>query len=297
MASRPVQGRAWLWAPPLAYMLLIFYLSSQSDPMPVLTETRVGQGRCTPSNTRCSALLFCRAFVGEGLAAARSAAPPRSPRRACTARATNGISCSRLADRRTSTTGSPTRSAALTRRRRRLSRRRAQYGFTSAASTSTLTACPIRSTDRTRRAFGASFRTSRPIDALQRTVHHLHHHPFVNHRAGVVLQLAADEQADAVQLVVGNRRRLAVERDDVDDAGALQDRQRVGDVESREAVAGKQRPVDLLLAILPAAPARDRRQKRLDLLAFELLADDLLVARAGPDGVPAGSDPESAVSG
>jgi hypothetical protein len=100
------------------------------------------------------------------------------------------------------------------------------------------------------------------------------------------LQIAADEQPDAIELDVGNRRRLAVERDDVDDAGALEDRQRVGRVEAREAVAGKQRPVDLLLAILPAAPAGDRRQERLDLLAFELVADDLLVARARPDREP-----------
>ena len=54
---------------------------------------------------------------------------------------------------------------------------------------------------------------------------------------------------------LGNRRRLAVERHDVHDAGALQDRQRVVRIEARETVAGKQRPVDLLLAVLPAAPA------------------------------------------
>ena len=86
--------------------------------------------------------------------------------------------------------------------------------------------------------------------------------------------------------ILGNRRRLALERDDVDDAGALQDRQRIGRIEAREAVAGKQRPVDLLLAILPAAPAGDRRQERVDLLALELLADDLLVPRPRPDREP-----------
>ena len=110
--------------------------------------------------------------------------------------------------------------------------------------------------------------------------------PFVNHRARIELQLAADQHADAVELVLGNRRRLALERDDVDDAGALQDRQGVGGIEAREAVAGKQRPVDLLLAILPAAPAGDRRQERFDVLALQLLADDLLVPRARPDGEP-----------
>src|SRR5207247_3773119 len=57
-------------------------------------------------------------------------------------------------------------------------------------------------------------------------------------------------------------------------------------VEPGEAIAGKQRPVDFLLTVLPSAPARNRRQKRLELLAFELVANHLLVARTGPDGVP-----------
>ncbi len=38
-----------------------------------------------------------------------------------------------------------------------------QYAFTSAASTSTVTAWPMRFTESTRRAFGASFRINRPI--------------------------------------------------------------------------------------------------------------------------------------
>jgi VanZ family protein len=64
MASRPVQGRAWLWAPPLAYMLLIFYLSSQSDPMPVLTEN-VWDKAVHTIEYAVLGFLFCRAFVGE----------------------------------------------------------------------------------------------------------------------------------------------------------------------------------------------------------------------------------------
>ena len=138
--------------------------------------------------------------------------------------------------------------------------------FTSAASTSTETAWPIRSTDSTSRARCASFRISRPITPLQRTVDDLDHLPFLNQRAGIVLQLAADQQADALDFDLGNRRRLAFERHDVDDAGALQHRQRIVGIEARKAVAGKQRPVDLLLAILPAAPAGDRRQEGFDVL-------------------------------
>ena len=95
-----------------------------------------------------------------------------------------------------------------------------------------------------------------------------------------------DQQPDAVELVVRNRRRLALERHDIDDARALQDRQRIGGIESRETVAREERPIDLLLPILPAAPAGDRRQERLDALPLELLADDLLVPRPRPDGEP-----------
>src|SRR5947207_5556531 len=91
-------------------------------------------------------------------------------------------------------------------------------------------------------------------DALQRTVDDFHHHPFVNHGTGIKLQLAGDQHPDAVEFVFGNRRRLALERHDVDDPRALQNGQCVVGVELREAVAREQRPVDFLLAILPAAP-------------------------------------------
>src|SRR5207249_11059729 len=104
--------------------------------------------------------------------------------------------------------------------------------------------------------------------------------------AGIELQVAADEQPDAVELVLGNRRRLTLDRHDVDDARALQHRQRIVGIELREAVAGEQRPVDLLFPIFPPAPARDGGEERLDLLAFELLPDDLLVSGSSPDRKP-----------
>ena len=117
-------------------------------------------------------------------------------------------------------------------------------------------------------------------------MHDFDHHALADHRARIVGEVALDELADAVDLVLGDRRRLALERDDVDDAGALQDGQPLARIEAREAVAGKQRPVDLLLAILPAAPPGDGRQKRFDLLLLELLAHDLLVPRARPEREP-----------
>src|SRR2546430_5836524 len=51
---------------------------------------------------------------------------------------------------------------------------------------------------------------------------------------------------------------ISLDRDDLDDAAALQDRQRVVGIEARETVARKKRPVDLFFAVLPAAPARHR---------------------------------------
>src|SRR5262245_46593815 len=96
-----------------------------------------------------------------------------------------------------------------------------------------------------------------PDHSAQRSVDHFDHHAFPDQRTRIELQIAADQDANAVELVCGDRRRLPLERYDIDDAGAFQDGQRIGRVESRETVAGKERPVDLLLPILPAAPARD----------------------------------------
>jgi hypothetical protein len=55
-----------------------------------------------------------------------------------------------------------------------------------------------------------------------------------------------------------------------DAADALQDGKGICRIEACEAVAGKQRPLDLLLPVLPAAPSPGRGQKRFDLCLFEL---------------------------
>jgi hypothetical protein len=115
---------------------------------------------------------------------------------------------------------------------------------------------------------------------------HFDHHPLANHRARIEREIALHELADAVDLDLRDRRRLTLERDDADDAGALEDGQALGRVEAGEAIARKQRPVDLLLAILPPAPLRDRRQECFDVLLLQLLPDDLFVARARPERVP-----------
>src|SRR5262245_29219726 len=122
--------------------------------------------------------------------------------------------------------------------------------------------------------------------ASQRTVHDFDNHPFSNHRTRIVREIALDEPANAVDLPVGDRGGLTLEGNDVDDAGALQDRQTLAWIEASKAVAGKERPIDLLLAVLPPAPACDSRQKCFDVLLFELFPHDLLMARTRPQRKP-----------
>ena len=57
----------------------------------------------------------------------------------------------------------------------------------------------------------------------------------------------------------------------------LEDRQAILRHEPGETVPRKQRPVIFFFRSFPAAPLRDRRQKRLDLFQFELLANHLFV--------------------
>ena len=48
-------------------------------------------------------------------------------------------------------------------------------------------------------------------DAAERPVDHFDHHAFMNHRTGIEREIAFDELADAVDFVLGNRRRLALD--------------------------------------------------------------------------------------
>src|SRR5688572_24229497 len=58
-------------------------------------------------------------------------------------------------------------------------------------------------------------------DTLEGAVRHFDHHPFVDHRAGVVLQLTFKEPSNAVDLMIGDRRGLSFNRYDIDNACAL----------------------------------------------------------------------------
>jgi VanZ family protein len=64
--------RALLWLPPLFYMALIFYLSSQSEPMPAVTA-RVWDKALHFTEYAVLCVLLCRALHGEGLATLRLA--------------------------------------------------------------------------------------------------------------------------------------------------------------------------------------------------------------------------------
>jgi VanZ family protein len=58
--------RLWLWGPPLLYMTLIFHFSSQSDPLPELTEHVWDKVLHTIEYVGLAMLVF-RALSGEGL--------------------------------------------------------------------------------------------------------------------------------------------------------------------------------------------------------------------------------------
>jgi hypothetical protein len=66
MQKRSVFQRVWLWAPPVAYMAFIFYLSAQSDPLPLLTANIWDKALHFVEYGGLGVLL-CRAIDGEGL--------------------------------------------------------------------------------------------------------------------------------------------------------------------------------------------------------------------------------------
>src|SRR5436190_539867 len=82
----------------------------------------------------------------------------------------------------------------------------------------------------------------------QPPVRHFDHRALANQRAGIILELGVEQQANVVEFDVGNRRGPAFNRDDVHHAGALEHGKCVRRIEPREAVSREQWPVDLLLA-------------------------------------------------
>lgn len=72
MGARSFLKRASLWGPPLVYMVLIFHLSSESNPLPALTEN-VWDKVLHTIEYGALGLLLCRSFAGEGLSLALAA--------------------------------------------------------------------------------------------------------------------------------------------------------------------------------------------------------------------------------
>lgn len=66
MRIRSLAARLALWLPALAYMVLIFALSSESNPLPALTG-HVWDKLLHLTEYGGLAFLFCRALAGEGL--------------------------------------------------------------------------------------------------------------------------------------------------------------------------------------------------------------------------------------
>ena len=66
MSTRSVLRRVSLWLPPLVYMAAIFHFSSQSEPLPALTEHVWDKLLHTIEYTGLAVLLF-RALDGEAL--------------------------------------------------------------------------------------------------------------------------------------------------------------------------------------------------------------------------------------
>src|SRR4029450_36571 len=100
--------------------------------------------------------------------------------------------------------------------------------------------------------------------SLQRAGDHFHDRADFDERARIVAEIAHHQRSKILDFLIRNRRGLPVRGHELHDAAAFQDDQRVRWIDPYEAVAGKQRPVDPLSAILPAAPSRDRRQKSLE---------------------------------
>jgi hypothetical protein len=123
-------------------------------------------------------------------------------------------------------------------------------------------------------------------DAFEGTMDHLDGIAFLDEGYGVELELALDESSDPVNLVLRQRCQFAAERDNSGHQRAALNAHVVVGIESSEAITGKERPVDGLLAILPSTPARDGGQKDLDAARIQLIAHGLLGAGTRANGKP-----------
>ena len=66
MSRNSLLDRVWLWVPPTVYMAVIFYFSSEPNPLPELTK-HVTDWILHAVEYAGLAVLLCRALIGEGL--------------------------------------------------------------------------------------------------------------------------------------------------------------------------------------------------------------------------------------
>ena len=66
MAGQHLRRRLWLWTPPIIYMIAIFHFSSESRPLPALTE-HVWDKLLHTVEYGGLGFLLARAFRGEGV--------------------------------------------------------------------------------------------------------------------------------------------------------------------------------------------------------------------------------------
>jgi hypothetical protein len=123
-------------------------------------------------------------------------------------------------------------------------------------------------------------------DALQRTVNDFDAISFFDEGRGIVAKSTGHESLQSFDFMIGQRRQFATERDDAGNRRAPENPEVIGGIETREAIAGEQWPVDGLLAVLPPAPARERGQKDFDFSGVELVAYDLLGTSPRANGEP-----------
>ena len=72
MGGAAVRRRLWLWVPVVIYMVAIFHFSSESNPLPVLTEHVWDKILHTVEYTGLAVLIF-RAVWGEGASVVQAA--------------------------------------------------------------------------------------------------------------------------------------------------------------------------------------------------------------------------------
>ena len=134
-----------------------------------------------------------------------------------------------------------------------------QTGWTSAASTSTATACMIESTERTSREI-PFLRTRMPSISCQRAAHDAHALAGLQDRMRLDPEPLAEADLNRRQVAFGQRRRLSAKSHQPNQARNLNDFHAVEQRDLHKDVTGKERQIEPHLPIFPLAHTRVERQ-------------------------------------